>query len=68
MDDMVVASKFSPAADAVLFQGDCLDFLTGVPDESMQLIVTSPPYNIGKSYEQKTICRAISSFCRMGGA
>ncbi len=25
------------------------------PDETMKLIVTSPPYNIGKSYEEKTL-------------
>lgn len=29
-------------------------FLRGLPAESMQLIVTSPPYNIGKEYEQRT--------------
>lgn len=29
---------------------DVLDFLGGLPDESCALIVTSPPYNIGKAY------------------
>ncbi|NLN78254.1 MAG: site-specific DNA-methyltransferase [Armatimonadetes bacterium] len=38
----------------VLFQGDCLDFLRDCPDETMQLVVTSPPYNIGKEYERRT--------------
>ena len=28
--------------------------LKTIPDKSIQLIVTSPPYNIGKEYEQKT--------------
>ena len=37
----------------VLYQGDCLKLLKGIPDESLQLIVTSPPYNIGKEYEMK---------------
>lgn len=31
-----------------------LDFVHALPDESMNLIVTSPPYNIGKSYEKRT--------------
>jgi adenine-specific DNA-methyltransferase len=31
-----------------------LDFMSALPDESIQLIVTSPPYNIGKSYERRT--------------
>ena len=30
-----------------------LKFMRGIEDESMDLIVTSPPYNIGKSYEKK---------------
>ncbi len=28
-------------------------FMAGLPDGGMKLIVTSPPYNIGKSYESK---------------
>jgi len=31
-----------------------LDFMRPLPSESMHLIVTSPPYNIGKSYENKS--------------
>lgn len=33
---------------------DNLSFMRGMPDESMKLIVTSPPYNIGKSYEKRS--------------
>ncbi len=32
---------------------DNLDFMRDLPDESMKLIVTSPPYNIGKVYEKR---------------
>ena len=49
-----IAEKFSVDEDAVLFHGNCLDLLKDVPDKSMQLVVTSPPYNIGKEYEKKT--------------
>lgn len=48
-----VSQNFSPDKLAVLFEGDCLDFLRSLPDQSMQLVVTSPPYNVGKSYERK---------------
>jgi adenine-specific DNA-methyltransferase len=34
---------------------DNLDFLASLPRESIQLVVTSPPYNIGKAYERRTI-------------
>jgi adenine-specific DNA-methyltransferase len=33
--------------------GDNLKFMRRLPDESMNLIVTSPPYNLGKEYEEK---------------
>ena len=33
---------------------DNLDFMATLDDESFKLIVTSPPYNIGKSYESRT--------------
>ncbi len=32
---------------------DNLDFMRRLPSSSIKLIVTSPPYNIGKSYEKK---------------
>lgn len=40
--------------DAVLYAGNCLDLLADIPDESVQLVVASPPYNIGKSYERRS--------------
>lgn len=33
---------------------DNLDFMRGLKKESVHLIITSPPYNIGKEYERKT--------------
>lgn len=39
------------------FRYECenaLDFCRGIPDNSVKLIITSPPYNIGKAYETKT--------------
>lgn len=49
----VLADSFHLEADAVLFSGDCLRLLEQIPDRSIQLVVTSPPYNIGKEYEKK---------------
>jgi DNA modification methylase len=31
-----------------------MDFLKQIPDNSINLIITSPPYNIGKEYETRT--------------
>ena len=30
--------------------GDCRELLKKLPDESVSLVVTSPPYNISKPY------------------
>ena len=43
--------SFEPGYDIVLSFNDVLDFLGSVPNEHSTLIVTSPPYNIGKPYE-----------------
>jgi DNA modification methylase len=48
-----ITDRFSPAESTVVYHGDCLELLKFVPDEALQLIVTSPPYNIGKEYEKK---------------
>ena len=33
---------------------DALNFMKEIPDNTVKLIITSPPYNIGKEYEVKT--------------
>jgi adenine-specific DNA-methyltransferase len=48
-----IADRFSSDQRIVVFPGDCLDLLKTIPDGSVQLIVTSPPYNLGKEYEQR---------------
>ncbi len=41
-------------SNATMHCADNLAFMRPLKDESMQLIVTSPPYNIGKSYEARS--------------
>ncbi len=53
-----IACNFDPTAAAVVFPGDCLELLHGCPAERMQLIVTSPPYNLGKEYEKRLDLKA----------
>ncbi len=49
-----IAAAYSPQAGAVVAPGDCLDSLRLVPDGAIKLIITSPPYNLGKNYEAAT--------------
>ena len=51
--ELEINTSFSEENNASLYLGDCLDFLGQIPDASIQLIVTSPPYNLGKEYEKK---------------
>src|ERR1051325_1843593 len=48
-----IADQYSADERIVLFHGDCLELLRAIPSGSMQLVVTSPPYNLGKEYEKK---------------
>jgi adenine-specific DNA-methyltransferase len=51
--DITIESEFSREASAVVFAGDCMQLLATIPDRTVQLVVTSPPYNIGKEYERR---------------
>jgi len=44
---------FSESARVTLYLGDCMDLLREIPDGAARLVVTSPPYNIGKAYESR---------------
>lgn len=48
-----IDNKFTPPGNIVLYPGDCINFLKTIPDNTFQLVVTSPPYNIGKEYERR---------------
>lgn len=51
---LVIGSVFATRNDATLATKDCLRFLRSLPDACAQLVLTSPPYNIGKSYERRS--------------
>jgi len=44
----------NPENDFQVLNGDSLKVLKSVEDGKFDLIITSPPYNVGKSYETKT--------------
>lgn len=47
----------------LLYHGDCTDLLAALPDESIDLTVTSPPYNIGKEYERPLALEDYLDWC-----
>lgn len=48
-----ISDKFDLSESIVVYPGDCVALLQTIPDDSIHLIVTSPPYNIGKEYEKR---------------
>lgn len=60
MSIKIVVKRASSAANLVadkevkarLFNGDCLELLRALPDNSIDLVVTSPPYCMNKEYEE----------------
>jgi adenine-specific DNA-methyltransferase len=48
-----IAKRYASSEHIVVYPGNCLGLLKTIPAKSLQLVVTSPPYNIGKEYEQK---------------
>ena len=46
-----------------IYQGDAQDLLRKLPPSSVDLTVTSPPYNIGKPYETKLVLDDYVAWC-----
>lgn len=52
MKPLKFSDTFDPDAGCILFNGDIRRLLQDVPDAFATLVITSPPYNIGKEYEK----------------
>lgn len=46
-----VYKRFKDTNRVTLYNGDCLKLLKKLPDESVDISITSPPYCMGKAYE-----------------
>lgn len=53
MKNIKIGKKYSETNDVSLYNADCIDMFKDIPDRAVKLVVTSPPYNIGKEYEKK---------------
>ncbi len=48
-----VSDSFQLDANIVLYHGEVNSLLQTIPEDSIRLIITSPPYNLGKAYEDR---------------
>ena len=51
--DAAINDSFEPNATVAPVHGDAPEILPGMPSQYAQLIISSPPYHIGKSYEAR---------------
>ena len=51
MSEFKIKKTYNKDNDVTLFKGDCLQLLKKINSESVDIIITSPPYCIGKAYE-----------------
>ena len=49
-----IDASFREKGEVVLCCGDAKDLLKKIPNDSISLAITSPPYNVGKEYEWRT--------------
>ncbi len=54
MPGFTMAPRYSRDALVTVFHGDRLELFREIPSKEARLIVTSPPYNMGKKYERKS--------------
>ncbi|GGC96302.1 DNA-methyltransferase [Enterococcus wangshanyuanii] len=50
------------AKASIIVNEESLEYLKSMPDESVDLVVSSPPYNVGKEYEDKATIEEYLSF------
>lgn len=48
---MKIYKNFKESNNITVYNGDCIKLLKRLPDEAVDLIITSPPYCMGKAYE-----------------
>jgi len=46
-----IYAKYKPENEYTLYKGDCLELIKQIEADSIDLIITSPPYCMGKRYE-----------------
>ncbi len=51
--NILLSNTYEKPFDVLIANTDTLKLLKTIPDETVELVVSSPPYNLGKSYENR---------------
>ncbi len=58
-----LGKPYFQAPNCLIYQMDCLEAMLKLPNECINLTVTSPPYNIGKEYEKIMLLDQYLKWC-----
>jgi adenine-specific DNA-methyltransferase len=58
-----LGKPYFQAPNCVIYNADCLSLLSKLPENCLDLTVTSPPYNIGKEYETAMPLKSYLDWC-----
>jgi adenine-specific DNA-methyltransferase len=58
-----LGKPYFQADNCLIYNLDCLEAMATLPNESINLTVTSPPYNIGKEYEKQLPLNEYINWC-----
>lgn len=59
-----LGSPFYQSDSGLIFNMDCVEGMSQLPEAIVDLTVTSPPYNIGKAYEKKRPLNDYINWCQ----
>jgi adenine-specific DNA-methyltransferase len=59
----LLGNPYYEAPNCLIYCGDASDYMRHMPENSITLTVTSPPYNIGKAYEDQLILETYIDWC-----
>jgi adenine-specific DNA-methyltransferase len=61
----IIGQPYYQNGECVIYNQDCIAAMQMLPDEFVHLTVTSPPYNIGKEYEEPIPLENYVKWCRL---
>lgn len=59
-----IGKPYFETDDCLLYAGDCLDLMKKIDPAFVDLTITSPPYNIGKEYEEPMSLENYLDWCK----
>ena len=59
----ILGQPYFQAPNCLIYHADCLSLLPLLPENCIDLTVTSPPYNIGKAYEETLPLNVYLDWC-----